>query len=203
MLETYQMAHNKLNLAWRSKLHCSFPWSFSHSESFMVKRWVYWWTVQQNKKSLSQNVEKCLLPIDKQNLVNQVNQWFVFVLLTRFSLNSEVLESMWLCDFGHIKTVHSNRHFNTIRHKHTRLQRMVHHRKYPLFTSDLDLVDKAAQNTAQYPLHHVIYAPAKFGVAVSNSYKKIHSLTLTKGHTQYCSVPSTSWDLFLGKVWSG
>ena len=30
---------------------------------------------------------------------------------------------------------------------------------------DLDLGAKVTQNVAQYPLHHVIYAPAKFEVA--------------------------------------
>ena len=34
---------------------------------------------------------------------------------------------------------------------------------------DLDLGDKVTQNAAQYSLHHVIYAPAKFKVAASNS----------------------------------
>ena len=33
----------------------------------------------------------------------------------------------------------------------------------------LDLDIKITQNVAQYPLHHVIYAPAKFEAATSNS----------------------------------
>ena len=37
---------------------------------------------------------------------------------------------------------------------------MVHHRIYPLFNFDLDL--KVTQNIANYPLHHVTYAPVKF-----------------------------------------
>ena len=47
-------------------------------------------------------------------------------------------------------------------------QSMVEHRKYPLFTFDLYLGVKVTQNVAQYPLHHVTYAPAKFEVAMSN-----------------------------------
>ena len=45
---------------------------------------------------------------------------------------------------------------------------MVNHRKYTLFTCDLYLGFKVTQNAAQYPLHHVTYAPAKFEVATSN-----------------------------------
>ena len=41
---------------------------------------------------------------------------------------------------------------------------MVHHGIYPLFIFDLGVT----QNIAQYPLHHVPYAPAKFEVAMSN-----------------------------------
>ena len=43
---------------------------------------------------------------------------------------------------------------------------MVHHRIYPLFIFDHDL--GITQNIAQYPLHHVIYAHAKFEIAMSN-----------------------------------
>ena len=45
---------------------------------------------------------------------------------------------------------------------------MVHHRKYPLFYFDLYIGVKVTQNVAQYPLHQVTYAPAKFEVAMSN-----------------------------------
>ena len=45
-----------------------------------------------------------------------------------------------------------------------RLQSMVHHRKYPLFTLDLE----ATQYIARYPLHHDTYAHVKFTVATSN-----------------------------------
>ena len=33
---------------------------------------------------------------------------------------------------------------------------------------DLHFADKVARNVAQYPLHHVAYASAKFEVATSN-----------------------------------
>ena len=35
-------------------------------------------------------------------------------------------------------------------------------------TFDIDLGVKVTQNIAQYPLHHVTYAPVKFEVAMSN-----------------------------------
>ena len=38
------------------------------------------------------------------------------------------------------------------------------------FTFDLEV--KVTQNVAQYPLHHVTYAPAKFEVATSNHLSK-------------------------------
>ena len=44
---------------------------------------------------------------------------------------------------------------------------MVHDRKYPFFTFDLD--PKVTRTDFQYPLHHVTYALAKFGIATSNS----------------------------------
>ena len=47
------------------------------------------------------------------------------------------------------------------------LQSMVHHRKYPLFTSNLYLGVKVTQNVAQYLLHNVTYAPVKCEVAMS------------------------------------
>ena len=43
---------------------------------------------------------------------------------------------------------------------------MVHHRIYPLYVFDLD--HGVTQNIAQFPLHHVTYAPSKFEVAISN-----------------------------------
>ena len=52
----------------------------------------------------------------------------------------------------------------------TRLRSTVHYRIYPFFfIFDLDLRVKVTQNIAQYLLHHVTYAPAKFEVAMSNS----------------------------------
>ena len=43
---------------------------------------------------------------------------------------------------------------------------MVHHPIYLVFMFDLDF--RVTQNIAQYLLHHVTYAPAKFEVAMSN-----------------------------------
>ena len=39
---------------------------------------------------------------------------------------------------------------------------------YDLDLCVLDLLVKVTQNVAQYPLHHVTYAPAKFEVATKN-----------------------------------
>ena len=46
-------------------------------------------------------------------------------------------------------------------------------------TFDLDLGIKVTLNVAQYPQHHVTYAPAKFEVVMSNGLEKIQFLTLT------------------------
>ena len=58
----------------------------------------------------------------------------------------------------------------------------MHLQENTLSDFDLDLHFKVTQNIGQYPLHHVTYAPAKFGVAVSKRlggyiYEKIHYLT--------------------------
>ena len=51
----------------------------------------------------------------------------------------------------------------------TRMQSMVHHRKYPpLFTFDLDLGVMVTQNVAEYLPHHVTHGPGKFEAATSN-----------------------------------
>ena len=47
------------------------------------------------------------------------------------------------------------------------------------------------RNVAQYPPHHMTYAPAKFEVAMSNCLEKMHlqeifDLTLGQGHMKYC-----------------
>ena len=43
----------------------------------------------------------------------------------------------------------------------------MHLQENTLFDLDLDV--KVSQNVAQYPLHHVIYAPVKFEADTSNS----------------------------------
>ena len=43
------------------------------------------------------------------------------------------------------------------------------YKKIHYLTFDLDLGVKVTRNVTQYPLHHVIYAPTKFEVAMSNS----------------------------------
>ena len=42
------------------------------------------------------------------------------------------------------------------------------YKKIHYLTFDLDLGVKVTRNVTQYPLHHVIYAPTKFEVAMSN-----------------------------------
>ena len=39
---------------------------------------------------------------------------------------------------------------------------------------DLDLGVKVTRNVAQYPLHHVTYAPAKFDLTTSHVTEKVH-----------------------------
>ena len=53
---------------------------------------------------------------------------------------------------------------------------MVHHRIYPFFNLNLEV--KVTQYVAQYPLHCVTYATAKFEVATSNV-QEIYYMTLT------------------------
>ena len=66
---------------------------------------------------------------------------------------------------------------------------------------------KVTQNVAQYPLHHVTYPTTKFEVAnllgdIFTRKSIIWSWPWGQGHMKYCSVPSTSCDLFSYKVWS-
>ena len=62
---------------------------------------------------------------------------------------------------------------------------------------DLDLGVKVTQNVAQYPLHHVTYAPAKFEVATSNS---LGDPFTRKYIMNRCPVPSISCELCTYKV---
>ena len=59
-------------------------------------------------------------------------------------------------------------------------------------------VVKVTQNVAQFPLHHVIYAPAKFAVATSNSLGRVAFTTnVTDRRTQAQTLLQldTSWVL--------
>ena len=47
-------------------------------------------------------------------------------------------------------------------------------KKIDYLTFDLDPKVKITQNIAQSPLYYVIYAPAKFRVAISNGLGKVH-----------------------------
>ena len=50
---------------------------------------------------------------------------------------------------------------------------------------DLDLGVKVTQNVAQYPRHHVAYAPAKFDVAThQQSWMLLHPMVKEKMHLQ-------------------
>ena len=62
----------------------------------------------------------------------------------------------------------------------------MHLKENTLFDLDLDTDHKVkvTQNAAQFPLHHVIYAPAKFAVASSNGIGgNAFSRNLMKGRT--------------------
>ena len=63
------------------------------------------------------------------------------------------------------------------------------------------------QNIAQYPLHHVTYAPAKFEVATSNglagdAFTRKYIVWPWHWWHKHCPVPSTLCDLCTCKVWS-
>ena len=55
---------------------------------------------------------------------------------------------------------------------HPMVKEKMHLQENTLF--DLDLGIKVTQNVAQYPLHHVTYAPAKFDIASSHGEEKMH-----------------------------
>ena len=66
-------------------------------------------------------------------------------------------------------------------------------RKYIISLLTLTLGQGQTQNVAQYPLHHMIYAPAKFEAAMSNAlgenaFTRSIYLTLTqgRGHMKHC-----------------
>ena len=73
---------------------------------------------------------------------------------------------------------------------------------------DLDPKVKVTQNVAQYPRHHVTYAPVKFDFAHPMVKEKIHLQENTlfdldlggQGHRKCCPVPSTSCDLCTYRV---
>ena len=71
----------------------------------------------------------------------------------------------------------------------------MHLQENTLFDLDLDV--KVSQNVAQYPLHHVIYAPVKFEADTFNSLGEdgftrkhiILPLPWGQGHTKCCQYP--------------
>ena len=70
---------------------------------------------------------------------------------------------------------------------HPMVKEKMHLQENMLF----DLGAKVTQNVAQYPRHHVTYAPAKFDVARRRyTYKKIHYLALTLGSRSHKMLPS-------------
>ena len=96
------------------------------------------------------------------------------------------------------------------------------HRKHLLFTCDLYLGSRS-QNVAKYHLHHVTYSIAKFKIAASNgledaftrkhiiwlltlgsrSYEALPStLYIIQGRTKYHTLPSTTCNLCIYKIWS-
>ena len=76
---------------------------------------------------------------------------------------------LYECVLCKTTTVYKRKHFNffSIFYMLNSMS-MVHHCKYPLFVPYLDIGAKVTRDAAQYPLHHVNYAPAKFGVAECN-----------------------------------
>ena len=92
-----------------------------------------------------------------------------------------------------------------------RFRRRYIYKKIHYLTFGHDLGVEVSWNIAQYPLHYVTYATAKFEVAMSNSLwgdafsRKyiIWSCPWSQGHTKHCPVPSTLCYLCTCKVWSG
>ena len=77
-------------------------------------------------------------------------------------------------------------------------------------TFDLDLWVKVTWNVAQYPLHHVTYAPAKFEVATCDGFGEdaftrkciIWPLTLTLVSMSHKMLPSTRYIMRPMHLWS-
>ena len=75
------------------------------------------------------------------------------------------------------------------------MDKEMHLQENTLF--DLDPKVKVTWNAAQYPLHHVAYAAAKFDVAIRRCiYKKIHYLEMLAS-TLYIMWPMHLWSLKL------
>ena len=91
-----------------------------------------------------------------------------------------------------------------------RFRRRYIYKKIHYLTFGHDLGVEVSWNIAQYPLHYVTYATAKFEVAMSNSLwgdafsRKyiIWSCPWSQGHTKHYPVPSWSCYLCTCKVWS-
>ena len=103
-------------------------------------------------------------------------------------------------------------HHQSLMLLHPMVKEKIHLQENTLF--DLDLGVKVTQNVAQYPRHHVTYAPPKFDIATSHGcggdafarkYIKCHDLDIQVKVTRnvaQCPVPSTSCDLCTYRVWS-
>ena len=84
---------------------------------------------------------------------------------------------------------------------HPMVKEKMHLQENTLFDHDLGV--KVTQNVAQYPLHHVTYAPAKFDIATSHGWgEDAFTRKYINGHTKCCPVPSTACDLCTYTVWS-
>ena len=103
---------------------------------------------------------------------------------------------VWWLLITSVKCIHIS-YKNAILDK-TRLQSIVHHRKYPLFHFWTWPLGHGYTNVARYPPHHVTYAPVKFEVATSNGLGDeltrkniIWPLTLTLVTRSHEMLPST------------
>ena len=73
---------------------------------------------------------------------------------------------------------------------------MNYTRKYIISPLTVILGQGQTRNIAQYPLHHMTYAPAKFEVAMFNSlggnaFTRVFDLTLTPRSRSHEMLPST------------
>ena len=129
--------------------------------------------------------QKCILYVNMMCELD-FSQWYS-IANTRFLSNQSIC-NVWLC------------YVQGFRRRC--IYKKVHH-----FTFDIDFRSGTTQNVAQYPLHHMTYAPSKFEVAMSNglggnAFTRNTWFDLNPRSRSHEALPSTLCDLCTCKVWS-